>query len=219
MSDQSIEQLRAEAAAHRQAIATDLELMGDRVSPGRIAERRKAQVRERVSGIRNSVFGSSDRHGSVGSYQGYATATPATAPFPNGNGDGQSIGDRAGGAVQAVKDHTPDSLGDVTEGNPFGAALVGFGIGMLAATLLPSSPDEQRAADKLQPRLEGAAAEVGRTGKEAVDHVKPEAQQAVQDLRDSAMESVASVKSDAQSGAAAVKDTAQTKADEVRPGS
>lgn len=50
--------------------------------------------------------------------------------------------------MDAVKDHTPDSLGEVTEGNPFGAAVVGFGIGMLAA-------------------------ELGRTGKEAVDHSSP----------------------------------------------
>lgn len=220
MSDQHIEQLRAEAAAHRQSIATDLELMGDRVSPGRIAERRKARLRERVYGVRNTVFGSSERPRPSSTYvygQGHAATTPPTGQYQEGGTDsGSSVSDRAGGAVHAVKEHTPDSLGEVTEGSPLAAAVVGFGIGMLAATILPSSPDEQRAARRLQGRLDGAGAELGRTGKEAVEHVKPEAQQAVQDVKDSAKESVDSVKSDAQTKADSVKQTAQTKSDEVR---
>ena len=220
MTDQHIEQLRSEAAAHRQSIATDLEPMGDRVSPGRIAERRKAKLRERVQGMRNTVFGSSERARTSGSYAGYVQASPALdQPRPgqaSQNGEhGQSLADRTGGAVEAVKEHTPDSLGEVTEGNPLGAAVVGFGIGMLAASLLPSSPDEQRAANKLQGTLDDTAAELGRTGKEAVDHVKPEAHQAVEDVKDSARDSVESVKSDAQAKADSVKDTAQHQTDEV----
>lgn len=218
MTDQNIEQLRAEAAAHRQSIATDLELMGDRVSPSRIAERRKARLRERVYGMRETVFGSSERsRARRTSYpQGSSTAPAYGAPAPQSSQGGHSVSDRAGGAIDSVKEHTPDSLGEVTEGNPLAAAVVGFGVGMLAASLLPSSPDEQRAARKLQGRLDDTAAELGRTGKEAVDHVKPEAQQAVQDVKDSAKESVDHVKSDAQSKAETVKDTAHAKTDEVR---
>ena len=219
MTDQHIEQLRAEAAEHRQSIATDLELMGDRVSPGRIAERRKAKLRERVQGVRNTVFGSSERARTTGSYASYAQAAGTSTPTGQSqqNGDnGHSLSDRAGGAIDSVRDHTPDSLGEVTEGNPFGAAVVGFGIGLLAASLLPSSPDEQRAANKLQGTLDDTAAELGRTGKEAVDHVKPEAQQAVQDVKASAQDSVQTVKSDVQSKAEDVKDTAQHETAEVR---
>ncbi len=219
MTDQNIDQLRAEAAAHRQSIATDLELMGDRVSPSRIAERRKARLRERVYGMRNSVFGSSERSRSSATYDDYAYGTPASsAQWQSGSSSDQStsVGDRASGALDAVKEHTPDSLGQVTEGNPFGAAVIGFGIGMLAATVLPSSPDEQRAARKLQPHLEDTAAALGHTGKEAVDNVKPEAQQAIADVKDSAKDSVENVKSDAQSAADSVKDTAQSKTEEVR---
>jgi gas vesicle protein len=218
MTDQHIEQLRSDAAAHRQSIATDLELMGDRVSPGRIAERRKAKLRERVQGMRNTVFGSSERARTTGSYSSYVQAAPSPdrSQQHQGGESGQSVADRAGGAMDAVKDHTPDSLGEVTEGNPFGAAVVGFGIGMLAASLLPSSPDEQRAANKLQGTLDDTAADLGRSGKDAVDHVKPEAQQAVADVKDSAKDSVESVKSDAQHKADSVKGTAQHKTDEVR---
>lgn len=217
-TDQHIDQLRAEAAAHRQSIATDLELMGDRVSPSRIAERRKARLRERVQGMRNSVFGTSERPRTSATYTDYAYGSPASSPqWQSGSTDqSRSVGDRASGALDAVKEHTPDFLGEVTEGNPFGAAVIGFGIGMLAATVLPSSPDEQRAARKLQPRLEETAAALGKTGKEAVEHVKPEAQQAVADVKDSAKDSVEHVKSDAQSAAGSVKDVAQTKTDEVR---
>lgn len=206
MTDQHIEQLRAEAAAHRQSIATDLELVGDRVSPSRIAERRKARLRERVSGMRDTVFGSADR--SRSSHQ----PSPSS---PSADG-GQSLGDRASGAVDAVRDHTPDSLGEVTEGNPLAAGIVGFGVGMLAASLLPSSPDERRAAARIQGTLEDSAAELGRTGHEAVENLKPEAQQAVADIKESAQGSVESVKSDAQSKVESVRDTAQTRTEEVR---
>ncbi|HEX4901923.1 MAG TPA: DUF3618 domain-containing protein [Acidimicrobiales bacterium] len=220
MSDQNIEQLRAEAAMRRQAIATDLELVGDRVSPTRIAERQKAQLRQRVHGVRNSVFGTPDRHRGVGTAH-RAYGSPTTEPIgwqdrDTGDAGGGSLGDRASGAVQTLKEAAPSSLGEATEGNPLGAAIVGFGIGMLAATLLPSSPDEQRAAQRIQGRLEEAGSAVGRTGKEAVEHVKPEAQHAVEDLKESAKESADALKSQVQSKADDVKQTAQAKTDEVR---
>jgi len=226
MSDQNIDQLRAEAAMRRQAIATDLELMGDRVSPTRIAERRKAAFRQRVHGVRNSVFGTSDRHRMAGAQTaneaygyptGYDTPTYATGTSTSGGQDGgSSITDKASSAVDTIKQAAPSSLGEATEGNPFGAAVIGFGIGMLAASLLPSSPDEQRAARKLQGHLEQAGTQLGTTAKEAVQNVAPEAQQAVQDLKDSAKESVESVKSEAQTKAEDVKGTAQEQAQAVK---
>lgn len=216
MADQDIERLRADAAAQRQAIATDLELMGDRVSPTRIAERQKAQLRERVHGVRNTVFGASDRFRPS---SGYVSApAPTYTPSSTGSQDeGQSLTDRASTALDAAKQATPDSLGQVTEGNPLAAGIVGFGVGLLAATLLPSSPDERRAANRIQGSLDEAAAQLGRTGKEAVEHIKPEAQQAVADLKDSAMESAEAVKSEAQSGAESVKGTAQEKVEDAKP--
>jgi gas vesicle protein len=224
MPDQNLEQLRAEAAQRRQAIATDLELMGDRVSPNRIAERRKAAFRQRIHGVRNTVFGTSDRH-RVGAHEashafGYPVSTPMPSATPGASdhdgGGGSSLSDRAGNAVEMVKEHTPSSLGEATEGNPFAAAVIGFGVGMLAGTLLPSSPDEQRAARRLQGTLEDAGAQVGRTGKEALEHVKPEAQHAVQDLKATATEAVEAVKDEAQSKVDDVKGTAQEKAQDVK---
>lgn len=229
-TDQHIEQLRAEAAARRQSIATDLELMGDRVSPSRIAERRKARMRERMHGVRNTVFGSSERPSRAQAAYGYPQTygetsprtsgemySPSSGQLPSSGGDGSpSLGDKAGNAVSTLKDAAPDSLGAATEGSPLAAGLVGFGIGMLAATLLPSSPDEQRAASKLQSSLDDAGRALGQTGKEAVENVKPEVQQAVEDVKGSAQDSVETVKSQAQSQVESVKDTAQSKTEEVR---
>jgi len=223
MSDQNIEQLRAEAAMRRQAIATDLELVGDRVSPTRIAERRKAAFRQRMQGVRNSVFGTSDRHRMVGAHTahqayGHPTGIDLTDGVTSsaGGDSGSSLTESAGSAVDTLKEHAPSSLGEVTEGNPLGAAVIGFGVGMLAATLLPSSPDEQRAARKLQGRLDDVGAQLGSSAKEAVEHVKPEAQQAVQDLKESAKESAEAVKSEAQTKVEDVKGTAQEQAEAVR---
>jgi gas vesicle protein len=220
MSEQSIDQLRAEAAERRQAIATDLELMGDRVSPARMAERRKAAFRERMTGVRNSVFGTPDQpsrsHAAYGYPQTYGEPSHAATTLREGGNGSASLSDRAGGAVEAVRQHTPDSLGEATQGNPLGVAVVGFGVGLLAATLLPSSPDEKRLANRIQGSLEEGAAQLGGMGKDAIDHIKPEAQQAVADVKDSAKEHVETVKSEAQDKASSVRDTAQSKSEEVR---
>jgi hypothetical protein len=61
------EELNTEIAGTRDALATDLDALQDRVSPQAIVERRKAAVRSRAQGLRSRVMGSDQESGhSVG---------------------------------------------------------------------------------------------------------------------------------------------------------
>ena len=57
---QEPEELRAELAAKRDDLTYDLEAIGDRVSPGRVIERRQAAVRMRFGDMRERMMGSKD---------------------------------------------------------------------------------------------------------------------------------------------------------------
>lgn len=195
MAEQEIDQLREDAARQRQAIAQDLEYVGDRVSPGRIVERRRAVVVQRLGGVRNSVFGSPDPKGNAGS--------------ASQQDDGDSLSSKASGALDTVKDKTPDSVSGFTEGNPLAAGLIGLGVGLLAATLIPETREERQIADQAQSHVDDLAGELGRSGREAAENVKPAAQEAAQQVKASAQDSAESVKSDSQSAAQDVKDKAQ----------
>lgn len=205
MADQDLQQLRAEAEAHRQAIVRDAELVTDRVAPGRIAERQKARFSRRVGAARRSVFGTPDRD-----------RNPGWTDDDRGSPDDQSLRDRASETLDRVNESTPDSVAEFTEGNPLAAGLIGLGVGLLAATLIPETPEEQRVADRAQHSIDSAARQVGEAGQRVAEKVKPAAEQAAAEVKGSAQQSAESVKSDAQEHAQDMKDTAQSKADHIR---
>lgn len=60
------EELNTEIAGTREALATDLDALQDRVSPQAIVERRKAAVRSRAHGLRTRVMGSDGESGLAG---------------------------------------------------------------------------------------------------------------------------------------------------------
>lgn len=198
MTDQTISELRQEADARRDAIARDVDLVTDRVDPSRIADRQKAKLSQRVSGLRDTVFGTSDRNRTTGS------------------DSNQSMGDKASDALQQAKDAAPDSVGEFTEGNPLAAGLIGLGVGLLAATLIPETREERQVAERAQDSIDTAAKQLAQSGQQAAEAIKPAAEGAVAEVKASAQDSVESVKGDAKDAADTVKGTAQSKADDVR---
>lgn len=197
MTDQSIEDLRLEADQRRAAISRDVELVTDRVAPGRIADRQKAKFRQGVGGVRDSVFGTSDRNRSSDS-------------------DDSSLRDRAGDKLGDLNEQTPDSVGEFTEGNPLAAGLIGLGVGLLAASLIPTTREEQNLADRAQDSIDSAAKSLAQSGQQTAESVKPAAEGAAQNVKSSAQDSADSVKSDAKGAAKDVQSSAQSKAQDVR---
>lgn len=189
------DELRAEAERQRRSIATDLELVGDRVSPARMAQRRTAAVRGHLTTMRVRVMGD-DRE-------------------PVSSSEDQGLRDRVSDAASAVGD-TPQKATELTQGNPLGAGLVAFGAGLLIGSLLPESETEKEVGRKLQPQVSNVAAEVGNMSRQVADEVKPAAQEAGQAVADSAKESARTVGDEAKGAAQDVKSTAQDQARTVR---
>lgn len=189
------ERMTAEIAGTREHLSRDVDALYDKVSPGRMVERRKQAARTKLSSLKDSVMGSAESAG--GSAQGVAA----------------SARDTASTATTAVTGTAQSAVGTIerrTQGAPLAAGLVAFGAGMVVSALIPASEKEaqasQRIADavKESPVLDEAKA----AGQEIGEHLKESATQAAQEVRSSAEESVATVKEEGQSAAQSVKDEA-----------
>jgi gas vesicle protein len=202
------EELRWEIDQRRSDLTRDFDAIGDRVSPQRMAERRVQAVKSRFGGIKESVMGARDS-------------------AVDGAGDaGQRAHGAAAGAVHSAQEglHTagervaevPDLVRQNTQGNPLAAGLVAFGLGLLAATVLPETRKERQLARNIQPQLEDAARTAAETGRGLAEDLKPVAQDSARSLQESAKESVQHVADGAKDAAQSVKDHTQDAAGDVK---
>ena len=194
---QTAEDLREQLASQRGDLSRDLEAIGDRVSPGRMVERRQAAVRMRFGEMRDRVMGAAD-----------------TTQY--GVRDTMSSGvSTAREGVSGVAEGTMHA----TEGNPLAMGLVAFGAGLVMATLFPASRAEQQLASKAQPSLEHAAEQAGPKVREIADEIKeeiaPAAKGAVTEVTESAKEAAQHVKDEASQAASETKEAAKTEAKNV----
>lgn len=189
---QSAEELRRDIERTRGELSGDLDAIGDRMSPGRMIERRKNRFVGALNTGRDRIMG---RAGDVRS----------------GAGDrAQGVADRASGAVDTVRE-VPEMAMERVEGNPLAAGAVAFGVGFLAAVAFPATKAEARAVQKVgeaaQPVAEQAteavrevAQSAQEAGRQAVSDLKDSAQEKAQDVKDTAMEEKDSVQGAASSG-------------------
>jgi gas vesicle protein len=118
--------------------------------------------------------------------------------------------ERVMGAASDVKDASAESVSDVqqavtakAQGNPLAVGLIAFGVGWLAASLVPASTEKEIAAsvkDAAQPLVE----EVAGAAKEVADNLRQPAQEAAEAVKASATDSARTVKDEATSAAADV---------------
>jgi len=188
---QTTEDLKAQIADQRDTLGRDLEAIGDRVSPSRMAQRRKAAVREHWQSTKNRVMGSAD------------TAT-------------NKLSDAASGMGEAVTS-VPQRAAGVAEGNPLAVGLIAFGAGLVVATLLPETEREKKLAAKVQPTIEHAASEVGASAQGAIEQMKPAVQEAVDEVKSSTRESAQQVKEHATDAASQTAADAKQTAQDAQP--
>jgi hypothetical protein len=196
---QSAEELRRDIERTRGELTGTVDAIGDRVSPGRIVERRTNRARQGFRSMREAVMGTaSDAAGAVG---GGVTGA-AGAVGDRVSGVGSSVSNVAGDAAGTLKE-APHMMKEAaarrTKGAPLVAGLVAFGAGALVASLVKGSETEGRVAqtvlDSAQP-IKEAATEVGQQlasglkdqGQQAVQQVVETASQAGQEVRDQAQQ-------------------------------
>jgi len=188
------EELRQKLDDQRHDLGRDLEAIGDRVSPGRAVQRRRAAVGRSVNKVRTAVMGAADSAGS-----GVAGSASSLS---------SSVSDSASAIAGSVTD-LPGTVRERTQGAPFAAGLVAFGAGLLAASLLPATDRERRAAERVEPALQQAAGELGAAGADAVAELKDHAADAAAELKDDAQDSLAAIKSEASDAVSKTADQAK----------
>ena len=171
--------LRQEIESQRTMLGRDLEALGDHVSPGRMVERRRTAAAQRVRGVKDRLMGVADDTTSA-------------------------VTDRAESVAHAVA-AAPDAACSQTQGSPLAMGLISFGVGLVAASLIPATREERKLAAKAQPALQAAAEQAGTLAREDVDQLVPAAKEAAMDLRDDAADAARVVKDQAQAGAAEVQ--------------
>lgn len=187
MGEATTQQLTGDIDRTRDRLSRDFDELEDKLSPGRIAERRKAAVKGRISTVRDRVMGSAEGTGSALSSAG------------------QGVGDTATGAVQQVTQRT--------EGNPLAAGLIAFGAGMLLGSLLPASEAEtqaaQRGIDAAKEHAEPVKEQAAAAAQEVGQNLKESGAEAASQVADTARQGTERVKQEGQSSAQQVADTAQ----------
>jgi uncharacterized protein YjbJ (UPF0337 family) len=193
----STQELRHDIEHTREDLGETLDAIGNRVSPGRIVERRTARVRHAFSTVRDSVMGTAE------SAQGGAQQIARQA--------GEAAGNVAETARQA-----PDQVVRQTQGNPLAAGLVAFGVGLLVASLIPPSKPEQEAAGAIQDKLEPLKERAMDAAGDVKDEVQGAAQRATRQIKETAAQAAGEVRENAQSSAAQVKEEARSAATDTK---
>jgi len=193
--------LRHDLDRERADLTNDLQAIGDRVSPGRMVERRKAATRQRFGRISEQVMGS------------------AHDVRDKASGMASDVGESTSGTISSVGDamrDVPQRAEQMVEGNPLGAGIAAFGLGLVIATMMPETATEQRLVTKVEPKLQEAASTVGTAAQGVAEELKPAAKEAVQDLKSDAQDAAAQLKQQASDAASETAEQAKDKANEMR---
>jgi hypothetical protein len=180
------EQIQRDIENTRRALSADVDRLGEKVSPGRVVSRRVDRVKSGASSIREKV---------MGSLPDPSKATDAAGGIAsNVSGAASTVGDAVTGAPQAVKQQT--------QGNPLGAGLVAFGVGLVLSSMIPATEREKNLAadapDKamgpLQDKAKEMASELQGSVQQSAEQVKQVATNAASDTADQARSAVDDVK-------------------------
>lgn len=176
--------IRRDIESTRTELSRNVDALTEKVSPSRAVGRRVEGAKDRLSGMKERVMGSSSDpydNRAVGSATDKASSVTS------------SVGDVAGQAPTVARQKT--------QGNPLAAGLIAFGVGWLASSLVPASQKEQEAAtaakDKAGEHSDRLTAPLREAAGNARENLSGPAQDAVQSVRDGATDAAATVKDEA----------------------
>lgn len=184
------DEIRAQIAQTRAELSSDVDELGDKVSPGQIARRQAGRIKGSAMNVRNHIMGAADAGTSS-----------------------------AGNAMSSVQDAVTGAPGQVkqqAQGNPMAAGLIAFGVGVLVSSLFPASRPEAQAASAVKEQAQPLVDQVTSAAKEAAGNLQEPAQQALDSVRSTAADAVDAVKEEGTSAAADVKDKTQDAKDTVQ---
>jgi ElaB/YqjD/DUF883 family membrane-anchored ribosome-binding protein len=191
---QSPEELKQDVESTRAELSDTLDAIGDRVSPGRMIERRKNRMRQGMDTVRERIMGVS--HDTAGSAKEKLSST-----------------------MDTVRD-LPDVGRQQTQGHPLVAGALAFGVGFLVAAVIPRTEAEEQMAPQLADTVEPLKQQVTQAGQQVAQQLKEPAQQAATELKETAKEGAQEVAQQAKEGAGETASASRRAADDLRgPGS
>ncbi|SEF37942.1 Protein of unknown function [Amycolatopsis pretoriensis] len=196
------DRIRREIEGTQRNLSTDVNALTEKVSPGRIVERRVGRVRTAFGNAKERVMGTADHHASVAGDKVGSVASTAQ--------------DKVSSAADAVSE-APQQIRRGTQGNPLAAGLIAFGAGWLVSSLLPASEPERKLASQATDLAREQLAPVAQhAAEELKENLREPAQQAVESVKSEAADSASTVKEEAQSATGDVTDRAQEAQHNVR---
>jgi hypothetical protein len=201
------EQIRREIEYTQTNLSRDVDVLTEKVSPGRIVGRRVDRVRDTAGRWKDNVMGSAPTGPSSG---GVRDSAQQAADSVSGAVSG-AVSDAAG-AVQGA----PDAARRQTRGNPIAAGLIAFGVGWLVSSLVPASRREQELAEQAKEQASALSGPLGQAATEVKDNLAGPAQEAVESVKSTATEAGRTVADEGRSAAQDVRSQAQDSAGNVR---
>jgi len=199
------DRLRQNIESTRASLTRDVDLLAEKTSPRKVAQRRWTAVKETVMGSADHArHAASDTTSSaVGTVQEKASQLGDKASHL-----GDVAGDKAQDAAEAVR-NAPREVASQAQGNPIAAGIIAFGVGLLAATLIPVTDSERRAGQQLKERGSDLTDQVRDVAGELRDDISGTVQQAAGQVKETAREGVQATKQQAREGTDQTRRAAQ----------
>ncbi len=198
---QDPEQLRADIAQTRQELDADLDLLGEKVSPEKVIERRVDATKSKISGVREKVMGPSggfDGSGLTSTVKGGPEAVRSKAA-----GQPFVAGLVAFGAGWLLSSLLPASQAEIHAADKVRDSVEGPVKDQLKASA-------QEVKENVQPAAEQAAESVKESATDAAQTVKGQAQDSKAEVQGKAAGAADTVKSSADDAKSQVKDGSGT---------
>jgi len=195
---QEPDRIRADIDQTRAELARDVDRLADKTSPTKVAQRRWTAVKEKVMGSAE--------------YGQQAASDTASSAVDTVKDKASQVADRASSTAQGAADavrSAPQVVARQTEGNPIAVGIIAFGVGMLAATLIPATDAEKRAGLQLKERAGDLKERVSEPLQEMKDDLGGTVSQAAAEVKETARDA-------AQTTADQAKSSTQGAAGEVR---
>ncbi|WP_433354990.1 DUF3618 domain-containing protein [Micromonospora saelicesensis] len=210
------DQIRREIETTRNELSSDVDALTDKVNPRRIAGDRVGQARGAFTRAKEKMMGSS-------SHMGQEATQRMSHMAGSVRDETRSLGHQSREAMGSVRDEAR-SLGqqsrEQAQGNPMAAGLVAFGVGLLAASLIPPSGRERQLAGRARGMVAEHSGELreqaSQVGHQMQDNLREPAQQAAQSVRSSAQQGVSAVRDQGRSAAGQVQGETHAAVDDLR---
>jgi hypothetical protein len=195
MTTDDPDRIRRDIERTQRNLSTDVDLLAEKVTPGRIVQRKVSRARGTMTSLRDKVMGTAS--------EGMSTASDRVG------GAASSVAQGASDAAHAVGE-APQAVRRGTEGNPLAAGLIAFGAGWLISSLAPASKREQQLAGQAKDWVQEHGQPVAEHAAEQLkENLREPAQQAVDSVKETATDAASTVADDTRTAATDVKQRAQ----------